>query len=211
MNFYNASLSSTLFNLGNVFELKFSVNPKSVSTILLKYQDYWKKYNPRDGGIPREGIPITTLDGDINNIIGLDSLPQYNKENNTTLRESDFSNFTSIARDIKDLEPLLDCFTGHVQRSLILRLNRGGYFPPHRDAGSYQAFRILIPINFDNTIFNLDGTNINFKNGNVYVVNTLKVHHAFSFVNNQDIIIFNIALNENTVEAVYNNLEISYK
>lgn len=203
-------LQNRLFSLGDIIPIKFKTSPDAINEILKKkYNNVWQKYNPRDGGIARYGIPITSHDGNIIDPISLDSIRQYNKENGTHYTEQSFSIHTPIVNDIPYIKPVLDMFNGHVCRSHYLRLSNGGYFPPHRDGVYNTSFRILIPLTYDryNTFFMFEEEPKFFENGQAYVLNTVKRHTVISLKDHMDMIVLNISLNNETVNTVYNNLD----
>ena len=106
------------------------------------------KYNPRKD-IPRYGLSITSLDGSLNGV-DLDSIKEYNKENNTNYDELSFSTFTDVYHSSPEIQKIVEPFKNYIGRSHILNLPAGGYFPPHRDLPVYteeqNSLRILVPL-----------------------------------------------------------------
>ena len=76
------------------------------------------KYNPRKD-INRYG-PITSLDGGLSGNPDPDSLPEYNRENNTKLNQRDFATPTSVY-EYPDLKAILDPIKTQCRRSNVLR------------------------------------------------------------------------------------------
>ena len=168
------------------------------------------KYNPRKD-INRYGLSITSIDGGVTGVPDLDSLPEYNKETGKDLHETEF-NIPTPVYEYPSLKKILDPIKSDICRSHVLRLDPGGYFPPHRDyrRDVFNTFRLLIPLkncNPPNSNFVVDGQIINWEMGSMYFVDTAKMHYVFngSFSPNYMIVI-NAILNTNTVNYVTSNL-----
>ena len=81
-----------LLTFGDCIELKFECDTKK---LLKEIKDFeWLQYNPRKK-INRYGLSITSLDGKRNGI-DLDSIWEYNKENNTKYGEENFKTKTDV-------------------------------------------------------------------------------------------------------------------
>ena len=81
-----------LLSFGDVIETNIEVDPY---TLLNEIKDYeWSTYNPRKEN-NRLGLSITSSDGSFNGI-DLDSLYQYNEENNTRYKETSFKDKTEV-------------------------------------------------------------------------------------------------------------------
>ena len=201
-------LYNRLFTLGDIVPLKYSYNPDSILKQLDVWEDYWQKYNPRDGGIPRYGLPYTSIDGNIIDPISLDSIRVYNQLNGTRYLEEHFCHLTDVGKNIKELQPLNEMLGDQIYRSHFLRLSKGGFFPPHRDAIYNTSFRLIMPLDFkqDTTFFMYEGKPLNLENGRVYLMNTVKIHSLFSMVNHMTMLVFNVGLNERIVKDIYSNL-----
>jgi hypothetical protein len=145
------------------------------------------QYNPRKD-IKRLGLSITSLDGKTNGI-DLDSLKEYNKENDTSYHEMSFTHLTPVYDMSEQVQKIVDPFRELLGRSHLIELEIGGYFPPHRDQASYvsnglRAIRIIVPLkncNPPGMYFNYDEKILQFEHGRAYFVNTNKTHSLFSF------------------------------
>lgn len=201
-------LYNRLFTLGDIVPLKFNYNTHSILNQLTKWETSWQKYNPRDGGIPRYGLPYTSIDGNVIDPIGLDSIRQYNKLHGTRYLEEHFCHLTEVGSGIEELQPLNEFLGNCIFRSHFLRLGKGGFFPPHRDAIYNTSFRLIMPLNFsqDTTFFMYEGKPLNLDNGRLYAMNTVKVHSLFSMTNYMTMLVFNVGLTEDIVERMYLNL-----
>lgn len=192
----------------------------STTHYLQKYDDFvswteenfkYVRYNPRKQ-IERYGLSITSLDGGTSGIPDLDSLYDYCVENNIILSEKDFKKFTSVY-NFKHLANVLDPIKEYLFRSHVLKINPGGFFPPHRDfrGMDIDSFRIIIPLqNMDPPYFTfiVDEKIQYWEPGSLYFVDTAKMHYLFnaSFKPSY-MIILNVELNEKTVKFVTENLK----
>tara|TARA_B100000902_G_C27192359_1_gene854560 strand:+ start:19 stop:639 length:621 start_codon:yes stop_codon:yes gene_type:complete len=199
---------SRLLTYGDVIPLRFKCSPEKVrQECFNKYE--WKQYNPRKK-IPRYGLSITSLKGELDGI-DLDSIVEYNKENNVRYTEMSFNTFTDVYHNSPELQKVVDPWKGHLGRSHILHLPPGGYFPPHKDLPIYTpqqgSLRILIPLidcNVPDLYFIHDGKTLTFQDGRAYFVNTNKTHSLFSF-NDTYMIVLNVASNDITHKIIGDN------
>lgn len=140
------------------------------------------QYNPRKQN-NRQGLSITSLNGGMSGIPDLDSLHEYNSENNTSYTERDFSVPTPVFKH-KSLENTVGLFKDHMFRTHIIKLNAGGFFPPHRDlVSNFDSFRIIVPLlNFNPPTCNfiIDGQQPLWEQGRFYFVDTAKLHYLFN-------------------------------
>jgi len=170
------------------------------------------QYNPRKK-VDREGLSITSLDGGIDGIPDLDSLREYNEENNTYYDEKDFKTRTPVA-DYPELKNILNIFGDSLFRCHILKLNPGGFFPPHRDHSTpfINSFRLIMPLRFVNPpYFNfvIDGDITHWDPGFVYYADTTKAHYLFNCGFEPSYwIVFNVETSTENVQKVLSNLSI---
>jgi len=215
INIFMGSLTDLIANFGDIIELSLpSWNIDNAIRVLTKHPG-WTQYNPRKPTIKRYGLSVTSLDGGFSGIPDLDSLKEYNKENNSKYTEAHFRSRTNIVNYIPELNILLDLFPDH-GRCHFLRLDAGGFFPPHRDNGTAyplpHSFRIIVPIcNFGKyqTIWLQEGNPIIFEHGRTYFVNTTKVHSLFSFVDMSCCFVMNIEVTDNSINNILKNILIS--
>lgn len=170
------------------------------------------RYNPRKK-IERFGLSVTSYDGGMSGIPDLDSLREYNKENNTRFSESDFKVPTPVYY-YKDLHKILKPIEPYIFRSHILKLNPGGFFPPHRDFGGVYitSFRLLIPLkNTEVPAFNfiIEDKIQHWNNGSIYFVDTAKMHYLFNSGGEPVyLMVLNVQLAEQSIKFVTENLRI---
>ena len=90
----------------------------------------------------REGMLLVGLEGDKPN----DSLsrPEAIKRAGRMLYEKDFNTPTLAYEKLTSLHGILD-YWGGLGRTMIVKVNQGGWFPPHRDSPylSRDCFRII--------------------------------------------------------------------
>ena len=192
--------------LGNCYPTNFTLNDTHgiVDTVEEKF-DY-VRYNPRKN-IDRWGLSLTSLDGGMSGIPDLDSLREYNIENNTSYDEIDFNIPTPAYEDFKEV---LDPFAPWLFRTHILKLNSGGYFPPHRDLNGLKSFRLIVPLKnckAPNVNFILEDKILNFEEGTMYFVDTVKMHYIFNASLDPSYwLILNVKSTEEAIEKVFLNL-----
>ena len=193
---------NSLLSFGDLIPLKLKCDVKKLFDETEKF--VYLKYNPRKD-IERYGLSITSLDGSLNGV-DLDSIKEYNKENNTEYDELSFNKFTEVYHTSSEIQKIVEPFKDHIGRSHILSLQEGGYFPPHRDLPVYveqqNSLRILVPLkgcNPPDMYFMYEDKPLHFEHGRAYFLNTNKSHNLFSFKGSEMIV-----LNIKTNEEVYN-------
>jgi hypothetical protein len=197
---------------GDVIELDFPLWDVVLTQQILDAHTGWKQYNPRKN-INRYGLSVTSLDGGYSGVPDLDSLLEYNKLNNTKYTETDFKVKTDIVDQISNLQELLTALSPDLGRCHFLKLNAGGFFPPHRDNGSFvpsQSFRVIVPLG--NTYKSEwhwihEGKLLNLTPGKTYCINTTKEHSVFSFKDNCCMLVFNVIATLKNIQTITNHLE----
>ena len=189
--------SSLFVTFGDVIELGYpSWDVLRTEQILSTHSDNWRQYNPRKSN-NRYGMSVTSIDGNYSGIPDLDSLLEYNAENKSNYHEKDFSKRTSIVDDIPELSPMLDDFDP-IGRCHFLRIDSGGFFPPHRDNGPIMpapTFRIIVPLQNTNKHqwkWIQEDKLLPLQTGRTYCINTSKEHSVFSFVDNCCMLVMNV-------------------
>jgi len=192
---------NSLLSFGDLIPLKIKCD---VNMLFKEVKDFtYSQYNPRKD-ISRYGLSITSLDGKLGGV-DLDSIKEYNKENNTNYDELSFKEFTEVYFASKEIQKICHPFLGNIGRSHILHLDEGGYFPPHRDLPVYveqqNSLRILVPLkgcNPPELYFMYEDKPLHFEHGRAYFLNTNKAHNLFAFKDS-----YMIVLNIETNEEVY--------
>jgi len=209
-------VSFELFNrltaYGDQVRLSIEQNPNDVIANLKQFDNNWGKYNPRKD-LNRWGLSVTNLDGILGPGPDLDSLYEYNKENNTNISESDFIVPTPVYDIVKSY---CDPFKKWLFRSHILKLGPGGFFPNHIDniGSTIDSFRLLVPLQVcnpkDSGYFIYEDKILNWNYGSMYFVNTCKRHTVFNANLEDDhiIIVMNVKLTEESVATVTKLIEL---
>jgi len=191
-------LTDFIVQFGDVVRLQFPIWQTGHMVHVLSKHPGWKPYQPQKSGYNRFGLSVTSLDGGFSGEPDLYSLRDYREETGKNYNEIDFKARTNITEFIPELNPLLDFFEPNLGRAHFLRLDRGGFFPPHRDNGSIlkaETFRILVPINnfyINDMKWIQEEKLLNLTVGQVYFINTSKLHSLFSFVDNCIMLVLNV-------------------
>lgn len=195
-----SNLYLNLRALGDVVELKHQINIESTRIELSHFENDWRQYNPQKPWIRRRGLSVTSLDGGISGNPDLDSLNEHFKRSGIRHSENDFKTLTKVYQACPSIHPLINDYLPNIGRSHFIRLEEGGFFPPHRDdfdSSAWAAYRILVPLfNCDkkNFVFLMEDQRIWMEPGRAYFVNTAKYHSVFSFAENCCQLVLNIPM-----------------
>ena len=101
----------------------------------------------------------------------------------------------------------------YLGRTHVIKLNRGGYFPPHRDNkhSNIESFRLFLPLNYDSrtTFFMLEDKKMEFSNGTMYFIDTAKMHTLFHCADNPFyFVVVNMVLSQDSVDKTLEFLYI---
>lgn len=192
--------------LGSHYGLDISIDCAQLFKELQPFKNDWKTYSPHKPGYGREGLSVTSLDGELSGFPDLTSLYDYNREHGTQWSEMSFRKFTRVA-SCPSLAKLLEAFGPFLGRSHFLRLNRGGHFPFHRDIGAEDeyVFRIFVPIygaGAYSFVFLLGQERIFLESGTPYFINTRMEHALFSFTEESIHLVLNVEANSNSYNVV---------
>ena len=200
------NLYASLLSYGNVYPSNNLMNANDFLDWTLDNFNY-VRYNP-DKDISRYGLSITSMDGGLSGIPDLDTLKKYPQYN-----ELDFKTPTPVY-DHPEVKKALDPIKDHIFRTHIIRLDSGGYFPPHRDSRKTvnKTFRLIIPLRnvnppevnfvFDDKIFP------RWEIGRMYFINTNLMHYLFNASANPSYwIVINTKVNEISVRYIAKNMK----
>jgi len=203
-----SALTDFIVNYGDVIELDF---PKwdchKVTEIISKHPG-WVYYQPQKPGYNRYGLSVTSLDGGFSGEPDLYSLREYAQLTGKVYNEQHFKVRTNITTFCPEINTFLDFWEPNLGRVHFLKLDKGGFFPPHRDNGlvlSVQSFRILVPIhNFgiNDMKWIQDEKVLNLRIGHTYFINTCKAHSLFSFVDNCIMLVLNVMVDDRMIEKM---------
>lgn len=204
--------------LGDWCKIKTNFNPKQLMAEIQPFSNEWKQYNPRKN-INRQGLSITSFDGLLSGIPDLDSLSEYNRENQTILDNYSCNKFTEVYKNSLQLQEMLAPFKDHLLRTHFIKLNAGGFFPDHRDC--YPEFendireqiRIIFFVNNCNTkglkfIYDNKLLTMN-NNGSAYFFNGNKSHCVFSTTNECIFVVANLKFDARLYHILTNRLDVT--
>ena len=102
---------NSLLSFGDLIPLKLKCDVKKLFDETEEF--VYLKYNPRKD-IERYGLSITSLDGSLNGV-DLDSIKEYNKENNTEYDELSFNKFTKVYHTSSEIQKIVEPFKNHIE------------------------------------------------------------------------------------------------
>lgn len=206
-----ALLWQSLINLGSFTKLKYNVNDHEIVDQLKKFEQNWCPYNiKKDEHNNRWGLPITSHSGDIMDNCHLNSFGYMQKYHDLELKEENFKTPTAVYHQIPELKKLIDIFYPDIGRVHLLRVDQGGFFPPHRDFVGYapEYFRLLMVFGKckpENYVHLLDGKPVYADRGFLYLVNFQLDHSVFSFTDGLYALILTVKLTQRTHDIIVNN------
>ena len=205
----NVNRYEWLTRFGKCYGTTFKKNISDIKKELKIFDDKWVKYNPRKD-IPRYGLSVTSLDGNMTGRPDLDSFKEVYKETGHLYSEMDFVVKTPVYEIFKDI---LNPFGEHLGRTHVIKHKRGGMFPPHRDltAKYPETFRMFLPIKGCNppvNYFILDNKILNFDHGNLYFIDSAKEHTVMTPGSESIFLVANIRLCTEAIDVVLDNLAI---
>ena len=173
----------------SVFEpLNFTINYRQFEKEMAKskWGDAWVPYLRREGiSNDREGLLLVGLDGDTPNDIL--SMPEARRRTGKKLIETDFTEKTELYNDLECLHPLLEKFDV-LGRTMLVKVNKGGWFPPHKDSPmlTRESIRIIVFIGQQTDVesyqWHMDGRTWPISPNQSYYVDTRKTHRTHSWV-----------------------------
>jgi hypothetical protein len=208
-----ATTTDLVTNFGDVIELQDPNFNLAQMKQVLSESEHWKHYNPRKPEIKRFGLSVTSANGGYSGIPDLDSLREFNMLNLTKFTEKDFSRRTPIANELTGLSEFLDIWSPALGRTHFLKLDKGGFFPPHRDNGltlPASVARIIVPINWNHrtSVWIQDGKILDLREGKAYFVNTSKEHSLFSFADDTILLVLNVVATSELIFKIIANAKV---
>tara|TARA_A100001035_G_C27766330_1_gene493893 strand:- start:1023 stop:1781 length:759 start_codon:yes stop_codon:yes gene_type:complete len=182
--------------LGDFEQLDLPLDAGLFHKEIKQYNDWFVPYLRRDNvSNDREGMLLVGLEGDKPN----DSLsrPEAIKRAGRMLYESDFNVPTEAYEKLTSLHPILD-YWGTLGRTMIIKCNQGGWFPPHRDSPylARDTFRVITFLGngsgMDNYEWWLGDERKTIVANRTYFVDTRKVHRTHSWADNSYHLILNV-------------------
>ena len=202
---------NSLVNLGPFVKTKWHLSPTTVESQLEQFKDNWCPYNVKKDTVNnRWGLPVTSHTGDVMDNYHLNSFGYMQKYHDIEMKEENFITPTAVYHAIPDIKNLVDVFAPDIGRVHILRIDKGGFFPPHRDFQgiSPEYFRLLTVFGRcspENYVQMVDGRPLYPEAGWTYFMNTQLDHSVFSFSDNLYALILTVKLNERTHDMILKN------
>lgn len=207
-----AVLWNSLCNLGSYTRLNIHIDEWQVREQLKQFENNWCPYNQKKDtadGVKnnRWGLPITSHSGDVMDNYHLNSFGYMQEYHNTKLQEGDFTTPTQVYHSIPELKKAVDIFAPDIGRVHLLRVDKGGFFPPHRDwAGHAPEYFRLMCVFGNCTEFDyaqqLHDTLFRPDRATFYFVNFQMNHSVFSFSDNLYNMILTVKLNQRTHDLI---------
>ena len=181
--------------LGDFVPLKIKVDINSFKKEISAYHDKWDPYLHREGSLnDRVGLNMVGLPGDTpqDSI----SMPEAQKRVGRKLSELDFDTPTQLFHDTPSLHHLMNSFP-KLGRCTLVKVNKGGWFPSHRDGVllNRRAFRIvafLTNTGHESYQWEHDYRIRNIEEGRCYYIDTRKQHRTHSYVHDSIHLVMNI-------------------
>ena len=206
-----ALIWNTLCKMGDTIKLKWKINEHEVLEQLEQFKDNWCPYNvKKDANNNRWGLPITSHSGDVMDNYHLNSFGYMQKYHDVEMKEENFTTPTEVYNKIPELAKLVDAFAPDIGRVHLLRVDQGGFFPPHRDFPGVgpEWMRLLLVFGKckpENFVHMLDGKPMYPDPGYLYFVNFQKDHSVFSFSDGLYALILTCKVNDRVHDLIINN------
>jgi hypothetical protein len=197
--------------MGDTIKLKWKINEHEVLEQLEQFKDNWCPYNvKKDANNNRWGLPITSHSGDVMDNYHLNSFGYMQKYHDVEMKEENFTTPTEVYNKIPELAKLVDAFAPDIGRVHLLRVDQGGFFPPHRDFPGVgpEWMRLLLVFGKckpENFVHMLDGKPMYPDPGYLYFVNFQKDHSVFSFSDGLYALILTCKVNDRVHDLIINN------
>ena len=211
INTERALIWNSLCNMGQTMKLKWKINEHEVLEQLEQFKDNWCPYNvKKDTHNNRWGLPITSHTGDVMDNYHLNSFGYMQKYHDVEMKEENFTTPTEVYNKVPELAKLVDAFKPDIGRVHLLRVDKGGFFPPHRDFPGVgpEWMRLLMVFGKckpENFVHMLDGKPVYPDPGYLYFVNFQLDHSVFSFSDGLYSLILTVKVNQRTHDLIINN------
>lgn len=202
---------NSLCNLGSYAKLKIKFDEGSVINGLEEFKNNWTPYNQKKDTVNnRWGLPITSSNGDVMDNFHLNSFGYMQKYHSVDMKEENFRTPTQVYHSIPELANLVNMFDPDIGRIHLLRMDKGGFFPPHRDFSGVapEYFRLLAVFgncSEFNYVHLLHDQIFRPDRATLYFVNFQLNHSVFSFSDNLYALILTVKLNKRTHDFIIKN------
>jgi hypothetical protein len=198
-------------SMEDLMQFRYDFDHEQAYEEISKYpRDTWPRYNPRKP-IERYSLDLTQLPGGNDNV---SSLNEYNQTAGVKLNNHDFTQPTEIYHNLPTIKGILEPFRPWLGRTHIIRIDAGGFFPPHYDTvipdEDVYDVRLVAAIHnitdmYFKWLYDTDNRVIPLQNGNVWAINTGKPHSVFSFKNDAMILVANLRFDKALFKEIIDN------
>lgn len=204
---HRSILWNSLTNLGSYVKLNISINENEVLDQLHQFNNNWCPYNTQDNNVNRWGLPITSKSGDVMDNCHIENYSYLQDYHNLDINEGEFVVPTDVYYSIPEFKKVVDIFSPDIGRVHLLKVNKGGYFPPHRDFTGYSPkyFRIICVFGScteTDYVQMLNDQPFRPSSANLYFVNFQLNHSVFSFSDGLYNLIVTVKLTERTHDLI---------
>jgi len=198
----------SLTNLGLYLKLKLRVEPLKLEHDLLQFKDNWCPYNlKKDTHNNRWGLPVTSHTGDVMDNYHLNSFGYLQNYHDVDLKDDNFTTPTQVYHALPEIQQVVDIFRPDIGRVHFLKLDAGGFLPPHVDYPGPAPEYLRLIMTFgkckpENYVQLLDGKPLYFDPGYFYFANFQREHSVFSFTDSVYSMILTVKLNQRTHDII---------
>lgn len=186
--------------------LNFLINYGHFKEQIQPWNDKWIPYLQREGvANNRQALTVVGLPG--NTPDQYVSRPEASIAAGRELDETDFNAPTALYNELQCLHPLLN-YWKPLGRTMLIKANRGGWFPPHKDEPllNRTCFRVAVflgNVDHESYEWNMEGKNVLIKPNRAYYIDTRKTHRTASWADDSIHLIMNIPKTwENVIKLV---------
>lgn len=197
-------------SMEDLMKFRYSIDATAAWQELQQYpRDTWPRYNPRKP-IERYCLDLTQISDGNDNV---SSLKEYNETTGKTFLNQDFTEPTDIYHNLPSVKKLLEPFRPWLGRTHIIRIDAGGYFPPHYDTVTVDHdiydVRLVAAIHNVDTInfkwlYDTEDKIIPMSTGDLWIINTGKPHSVFSFIDDAVIMVANLRFDRFLLQEILN-------
>jgi len=190
-------------------QFRYNIDHKEIMKELSLFpRDEWQRYNPRKP-IERYCLDLTQIPNGNENV---SSLKEFNEASGKRYQNHDFTETTDVYDSLPSIQKLLTPFKPWLGRSHIIRIDAGGYFPPHYDTvvsdDSVYDVRMVAcinNINKNNFKWLHEDKAVPLETGQVWFANTGKPHSVFSFTDDAIILVANLRFDKELLNEFLTN------
>ena len=192
--------------LGDWEKLKFKIDYKTFKKDKKNLKKWYRPFQPKKNILnDRESILLYGLDGDTP--IEPTGLDQIYIKLGYKPKESEFCYPTEAKDQLTCCKEIFDWW-GNWGRSFLIKLNAGGFYPPHRDHFILQRDTIrligFIGDSSDKLEWEIDGRRRYFQPNSLYYVNTAKLHKLSAWDHDCDMLVLNLPKTwDNMIKLLY--------